>query len=155
MSGAEGAGRCQGCHRIGAAKLATDPALLCEHKHAFGLDEGLEITAPGEHEPLFRLDGLDAQIELALGLHEVAQQHALPVAEREVQGVVECLDLLGDMTRQALEDHLARGTGNEAIEDGPAVGAEDIGKDAADPHPGTVNHPLDTVRLRSWIRPRR
>ena len=91
------------------------------------------------------LDGLDAQIELALGLHEVAQQHALPVAEREAQGVVERLDLLGDMTHQPLEDHLARGTRDEALEDGPAIGAEDIGKDAADPHPGTINHLLDAV----------
>ena len=92
-----------------------------------------------------RLDRLHPRLKRGLGRYQIPEQFALPIGKREGQGAAKGRELAAHMVRKPAQDHLPGIAGDQAVQHDPAIDAEHVADDAADPHSGAVDHLLHPV----------
>ena len=93
---------------------------------------------------------LHAAVEVVVRGDQVGEQEAVGFAQCQLQGITEQLQARANVPAERVQDLRAGPTGDEAVENAPAVEAEDVAEHAPDADAAPSR--TFCTRLRVWLR---
>ena len=110
-----------------------------------GLQQAALVAVVREGVVDVAVEVLHAPVEVVVSAEQVGEQEAVGLAERQTQGVTEQFQTRANVPAERVQDLRGGPSGDQAVEDAPAVEAEDVAEHAPDTDTASVENLLHPV----------